>query len=87
MQEARSSLGGEASIPSRAGRGGRGCVCGSQATLLKAADLGHSSRPPTQPRPGTPLYLGINHSREEGPKILCRLEARETWMEWRWPPA
>lgn len=43
--------------------------------------------PPTQPRPGTPLYLGINHGREEGPKILCRLEARETWMERRWPPA
>lgn len=43
--------------------------------------------PPAQPRPGTPLYLGINHGREEGPKILCRLEARETWMERRWPPA
>ena len=26
-------------------------------------------------------YLGINHGREEGPKILCRLEARDTDRE------
>lgn len=45
VQEASSSLGRDASIPSRAGGGGRGCVHGSQADLLEAADLGHASRP------------------------------------------
>ena len=67
VQEASSSLGRDASSPSRAGGGGRGCVRGSQATLLEA-DLGHSSRPPPSTGLAPPCTLASITAEKKVPK-------------------
>lgn len=76
---------------------GWGRPCGHRTALPGAVGLGRpQSRPPVShpghgpSPPGTPAscpYLGINHGREEGPKILCGLEARETPGELESPRA